>query len=286
MMQHFIRGLFSVVAIGCWEACLIADGHEAANQPRSPLQFVQFIPRQPQRPRLHSHTDKGIVSAVAEDSISVVSDNKVWVLRPQPGCVIEVIGRAEPSYLASGQIVRLYGEFDKKHKSAEPIKQLEIVSPTMANVTLGIFPETLPPQDEAAKTKKPATEKPNAENTQTADPNAHGKAPENIVTPTMIVGTLKLVKDGELLISAAGRAIRVHLAEAPEIRVSLSDFTLAKRSDAVKKFSCDYIEPGAGYLKLLQIELTDPLEGAKKPTRRPAAKPVAKQPKVASGKSK
>jgi hypothetical protein len=285
-------------AAACCMAVTIAIAGDDITQGRSsPVQLAQLpsIPsrnrqqqRKPEQPKPRSLTDKGIVSAVTADSISIVSDNKVWMLQAQPGCVIEVTGRAEPSYLKAGQLVRFYGEFDKKYKSLAPLKKLEIISVQIPGIAPGVFPDTLPPEPEKEKSKKGAEEKAKVEEKEEKEEPAGDEAkgtPES-GTPMMVVGSLKVVKDGDLLISAGSRTIRVELAEEPEISVSLPDFTLSKRGDAVTKFSCDYFQPGAGYLKLLQIELNDPLEGAKKPMRKPTAKPIAKQPTKTGGKAK
>jgi hypothetical protein len=293
-MPSLKQWVFGTALAGCWISAMTASaGDDIAPSGATPLQLAQVpsIPgrnkqqkQQPEQPKPRSLTDKGIVSAVTADSISIVCDNKVWMLHGQPGSVIEVIGRAEPSYLKAGQIVRFYGQFDKKYKLLAPLTKLEIVSANTPGLTPGVFPDTLPPQDDKENGKKGAEEKPKEDKDKLADDEA--KPAGESGTPMMVVGLLKIAKENDLLISAGTRTIRAELAEEPEISVSLSDFTIAKRGDAVTKFSCDYFQPGAGLLKLLQIELNNPLEGAKKPMRKTTTKPVAKQPAKTSGKTK
>src|SRR5690606_24362587 len=127
-------------------------------------------------------------------------DNKVWQLRAQPISVIEVTGRAEPSYLKAGQAVRFYGEFDKRYKPVAPLAKLEVVSANMPGLAAGVFPDMLPPQDEKEKDKKEQEAKP-ADDPNKPDDN-EAKATTEAGTPMMVVGTIKVVKDGNLLISA------------------------------------------------------------------------------------
>jgi hypothetical protein len=308
----------ATIAVGFCAARIAQSVEPTRGQPSNPFRLVQS-PGQADgnaKPKKRSYTDDGIVSAVTPESISVVAKKKLWMLQIKPGCVIEVTGEAELSYLKPGMLVRIYGDFDKRYKAVTPIAQLEIVSAQTANVTPGIFPDTLPPVDEPEKGKKAAAKKkappddPNAMKDPNAaqDPNAakdpddrakdpadpaidpddpNAKTSNDAGKPMMIVGQLKVLKDGEMIISASDRIVRAQLTETPEIRVSLTDFTLAKRGDALTKFHCEYVTTGAGVTDLLMIQLTNPLEGPKKPTKKAPTKTkaAAKQPANA-GKTK
>jgi hypothetical protein len=307
----------ATIAVGFCAASIAQSIEPTRNQPSNPFRLIQ-APGQPDgnaKPKKRSYTDDGIVSAVTPESISVVAKKKLWVLQIKPGCVVEVTGEAELSYLKPGMLIRIYGDFDKRYKAVTPIAQLEIVSEQTANVTPGVYPDTLPPVEEPKKGKKAAPEKkmppddpnapkdPKAAKDQNAakdpadpakdpadpaiDPDDPNAKASDVSKPMMIVGQLKVLKDGEMIISASDRTVRAQLTETPEIRVSLTDFTLAKRGDALTKFHCEYFQTGTGVTDLLMIELTNPLAGPKKPAKKTPAKSATKQPPAnAGGKAK
>ncbi len=268
--KQFLIGL---AIASCWETTAIHAQMPKIPSFKRPSSSSRSAQPKPEKPL--SLTGKGLISAVDAEKITIVADKKLWVLYPQPECVVEITGEAEADYLKAGMVVRVYGNFDKRFKPIAPVKHLEIITGRSSHLTLGVFPDILPPiKDNHQKEQKENEPEKNkiAKEPSGADPTPASEA----AVPMMMVGRINLIKDGELLVDTGSHTIRAPLAGDAEIRVSISDFSAARRGDIVKKFRCEYFEPGTGFAKLLTIELADPLTGAKKAAKKSPAKPAIK----------
>lgn len=165
-------------------------------------------------------TAKGVVKGVRPGVLAIVTEQgEQWLVkvpdRPQD---VSFVASANRSWLRPGMLVKFKNTFDVKGKPVALVRQLEVIS-LRADTQLGLIPDSqfgggvaaLFSSDEPVKKKS---------------------VPETM--SFTVAGTLRGVKDGNILVVAGGTPVQSQLDEKASISIDVSDYTLAREGDSVQ----------------------------------------------------
>jgi len=171
---------------------------------------------------------------------------------------VQCTGTAEPAFLRTGLYVRLSGDFDNHGNAQGDVSELEIVS-LSDTVRAGVMRD-----DPAAA----ANEKPK-------------KKVKNEGGKFIVVGQIRSIKNGQLLVAAPGATagLKITLATDAKINVDVSDPTFVQQGDEVA-VKGNIVQPAQNGQPAqvtageLTVKLSKPLTAlSKKATPRAAAGP-------------
>lgn len=183
---------------------------------------------------------KGQIRAIQGAVLQVANEEtrQQWLVKlPRELAGIRVTGKARPSYLQPGMMVRFSGQFDSKGKPQAPISKLEVFTLKLvdgdmpAPLQFGVFPEAvfrgeLAPKDAAVG---PAA---------AGQPAATPASSE--VASLIVSGQLRGLRKGELLVAAGTTLVRAPLAENAEISVDVPDYRWVRPGDEIEVAGWSY----------------------------------------------
>lgn len=220
-------------------------------------------PQRPKQPREQMPKEVKLL-AVGRGVVQVqTEDGKQWLvaLGRNPAQTVSVVGKADPSWLQPGMLVRFSARFDRKGEAISKIEDLSVIT-LREGMRFGLTPENLPTAnlagaaagglfsdtDQDAKPKKPSRPK--------------KIKPEDI--SYTVIGKIAKVKRNELSI-AAGRLLKIELAEEPRIDVDVADLSLTPMGVTVSLDAWYYPQmPGRAMAERLTVALEKTLQDEKK----------------------
>jgi hypothetical protein len=168
----------------------------------------------------------------------------------QRGYQVQVVGRADVSYLTPGMLVRFTAELNEKGVAEEPVKRLSIVEQSevvrpglQAQVAIGEEPKKQGPQT------------------------------------YVVVGQLRSARRGQITVATPDGAVKAKLDPEAEVEIDVSDYRLARKDDTLA-VELGYLfappqgeQPGQVLAQKVVIEMDpeQPLTGKTKKSR-PAKK--------------
>jgi hypothetical protein len=192
----------------------------------------------------------GTVVAAQAGMIQVASaTGETWYLRTDPQRTkIQVTGTAEPEFLQPGLFVRFTGVLTKRGQCQDPVGELTICTPSKDS-PVGVYPESGMGPAEEKSAKKPAR------------PAAGASS--------VVVGQIRSVKLGKLVVAAGGTSVKADLADGAKIAVDSADVSLARKGDKIEATGVAFRrpqagQPGAALVQSVKITLAEPLAGTKK----------------------
>ena len=184
---------------------------------------------------------KGKIRGIQADVVQVANEEQQqqWLVKlPRELVGIRVTGKARPSYLQPGMMVRFAGQFDTKGKPQAPISRLEVFTlklldgeATPAPLQFGVFPEAAFSGEtvaEGATVVKPLIGQPGA------------APPPSDVASFVVSGQLRGFRKGELLVAAGTTLVRAPLAENAEISVDVPDYRWVRPGDEIEVHGWSY----------------------------------------------
>lgn len=197
----------------------------------------------------------GTIALVSPMGVRITtSTNQVWLFRVNPKTEVQVTGTAEADFLRPGLFIEFTAEVDRKGTATGEVTELTIFAPTMQKFP-GLFPAGgfTPQPDPTAK----------------PDP----KAP----TSYKVMGQITAIKKEQITVNAGRGTVRFDLAADPKIGVEIADpkvaLSLMHQGDKIKVRGTS-TQDGFGEAQQMEVELAQPLSGAKKkPDRKPDEKP-------------
>jgi hypothetical protein len=254
----------------------------ALAQPRNPMQQMRPTQVKP----------VGTLVAVSGNQIQMSTNtNQTIYVTFTPETKVSVTGKAEQDYLKSSVAVEFVAEVDKTHTVTEKISQLTVVSQPTPDRPAGLLsPDAATPTKKSEKGGKAAKADADKADPFAADPTAGKPAKGRSSTPQFpatytVRGTIKMCKDGKITVAAGrGPTIKAELASDVSINVSMNDLRAVQRDDkvTVEGFATP-ARPNMVMAKSIDIELANPLTGAKKHSTRPAKTPAAPASKAKKG---
>jgi hypothetical protein len=164
---------------------------------------------------------KGQIKGARGDLVYVVNEEGAqWVVKmPAEPRQIRLVGAAVPAWLQPGMLVRFSGQFDQNGKPQAPIKRIEVF--------------TYRPPREGQTPEKPGVFLESAVSGigLFQDPNA---AAASKIQSFIIIGQLRGLKKGEMMVAAGAVPVRVELAEDAEIAVDIADYRWARIDDEIE----------------------------------------------------
>jgi len=253
----------------------------------------------------------GTIAGVKPGMIAVTTAaGETWALSIPPKIEVRVTGTAEPDVLSPGMYVRFIAAVDKQRGLVQgKVEKLVIFSPSEGTGRMpGVFysgqegdeaavqPNAgMPPNPPEARNpgvrpsprrqREPATP-PKAGPTQGVpgrEADTKDKAAAQVETFD-VRGRITAVKGRWLTVYARNTlikpALKIELADKPEIKLDVDTYTLAKAGD---KISARGVQMGAQAVQAIQvaIELVEPLGAAGKR----AGRPIGKRPSRPSSKA-
>jgi hypothetical protein len=210
-------------------------------------QLYGGAPQQPQVQKQEWH-GKGELEAAGVGGFKAVLDGQPWLVKIEQKAKVSVKGTATADALAPGQFVKFKGEFDKKGKASETIKELEIFTPNE---------------------KEPLGATPSGNAFETPVPGKKGvpSAP----APYEIAGRITGIKKGAITVACPGMTVHADVAPDAAITVDIADPTVASPGDKIEVKGW-YVkgQEGRGYASEVQVQLSNQLTGAKKKVTRAA----------------
>ncbi|MCH8923577.1 MAG: hypothetical protein IIA67_10575 [Planctomycetes bacterium] len=228
--------------------------------------------KKPERQRFMS---TGTVEALLPNSVIRFSlpNKEIWHVKLAPpkrerdkrtrryvfkgGTEVQVTGTAKADFLRRGMYIRFSAGFDAKGKSSDTIDLLTIFTPDESR-KLGIFREGFAAGDDEVGKKAGATKQ------------------------FLVSGQLASFKNGIMSVVVGGTKVQIAVAEDAQINVDVNDASLAQKGDKIE-VEGHYFQKGAVLGKIVKIELSKPLVGtAKKSKKKPkkSKRPAAKKPKT------
>lgn len=183
---------------------------------------------------------KGKIRAIQGEVIQVANDEtrQQWLVKmPRDPAGVRVTGKARPTYLQPGMMVRFSGQFDSKGKPQAPIDRLEVFTPKLVDGALlpdplqfGVFPEAVFGElvQDAPPAGQPAAGQPAA------------AQPKSEIASFVVSGQLRGFRKGELLVAAGTTLVRTPLAENAEISVEVPDYRWIRPGDEVEVHGWSY----------------------------------------------
>lgn len=246
-------GLISgfVLAVAVWCSAVWSSGEARAQYNNAQLN------RKAQLLQLPVVDLKGTVEQVGADGMTIKCEGQSFLLAVDPSHTKMVCsGTAERSYLKPGVMVRFEGEFDRRMQlKGGPLEEVCVVTPS----------ETSQPGIHTDSEGGSGGEGDEYERR----PKQRG-ASENCV----VIGVIKLIKDGQLQVVADGKPVKVPLADDAEIKVEVDDYSLAAAGDEIVVRGRTVQPPqgqqaGQVFGEDVAITLSQPLEST---TKAPARK--------------
>ncbi|MEE8451748.1 MAG: hypothetical protein V3R99_07525 [Thermoguttaceae bacterium] len=251
-----LRALFlSLVAAGL---LLDATGADAQNFRR---------PTGRQKPKTERFAADGSVVAIAPGRVQIHTvSNQNWMVWIAPEAVIHVLGTAEPDFVRTGICVRFTADIDKKGKTKEPVEQLSLFTPTQHD-PIGIWPEGMAPSGEEPKDRGQAMG-----GMGMADGIQGGTVANNRDQPVptfaryTVAGQITRARSGKFTVNCGRGLVEFQLAQQPEIRVDMADYSVVKPNDrvTVTKGKMFPGQIGIAQARELTFELSEPLTLRKK----------------------
>jgi hypothetical protein len=161
------------------------------------------------------------VTTAAGDQYLVKLDPNI---KPTNPTQITFSGKADPSFLRPGLLVRFTAKFDKRGRAVEPIELLDIVT-QRDGMQLGFTPDGGISTASSGLFQEAKPEKP-AKQTKKAPP------PDNI--SAVVIGPLTEAKNGKLTINVGGKQLKAELAENAKIHFDFGDLSLIKPGDKIE----------------------------------------------------
>ena len=183
----------------------------------------------------------------------IVGTEEVWVVKIQAKPdAMSMSGKAEPSWLQRGMLVRFSARLNKRGQAQEPVAKLTVFTPR-EGYQLGAFLEQ---EFDAGQFDLDDEPKP--------------KAGPADVANYLVAGQLTSIKNGAMTVSVGGGVVRAELAEDVEIDVDIADYRLARPGDKAK-FEGYFYQKGQALATRVEVTATKPLKGPepKKPVRPP-----------------
>jgi hypothetical protein len=235
-----------------------------------------FAPRgKDNKPKRERFTGTGTVEALLPNAVIkfTMASKEIWHVKLEApkrqrdpktrryvfkgGTDIQVTGTAEPSFLRTGMYVRFSAGFDARGKSSDVISLLTIFSPNESR-KVGIFREGF----------------------------AEGGKEAGAKTQFLVAGQLANFKNGKMSVVVGGKKIQIAVAEDVKINVDVSDPSLAKQGDKIEIKKGYYFQKGAVFGEIVEIELSEPLVGKTKKSRRSSSKKKPQKKSSEKPKSK
>ncbi len=164
---------------------------------------------------------KGQIKGARGDLLHVVNEEGAqWVVKmPAEARQIRLVGAAVLGWLQPGMLVRFSGQFDQNGKPQAPIKRVEVFTyrpprEGQPPEQPGVFPETAVSGIGLFQ-----------------DPNA---AAASKVQSFIVIGQLRGLAKGEMMVAAGSVPVRVQLAEDAEIAVDIADYRWARVDDEIE----------------------------------------------------
>lgn len=214
--------------------------------------------------------------------IAVVDDNnQQWRVAVPVGAKISVTGTATADFLRSGLFVEFQAELNDRGEIQGKIGELTIVTPSKER-PIGLFPAGTAAgggQDGFGAGMGKGEKAPGART---------GKKRGVAAGAYRIVGRLTVGRGGKLSVQTGRGTARFELTEEPKINVDLADYTVAAKGDKVSiKGVMMQNRPGLARANKVEIELAEPLTGAKKKRPpKPGPKPPPRHPERDEGPPK
>ncbi len=246
------RMAVSITILAATASSAAAQGYGVVQQPQQKKQDI---------------SGKGEFDAnVQGDVLKAQIDGRTWFIKLDPKASVKVTGSAAPEALAPGMFVSFKGDFDKRGKAAEEVKDLEIFSPDAKNPI-----EAVPAGgafgggafDEQPKKTAP-------------------KTPATTPTSLSIVGRITVVKKNNITVACGNMTVRADVASDATIAVNAGTMMLASPQDKVSVKGWYYPssgptqnKPGMMIANEVEVQMAKPLTGPKKKAVRTVAKPAA-----------
>ncbi|MEO8497343.1 MAG: hypothetical protein ABI614_19910 [Planctomycetota bacterium] len=165
-------------------------------------------------------TASGVVKGVRPGVLAIVTEQgeQMLVKTPERPQSISFLASAERSWLRPGMLVKFKNSFDAKGKPVALVRQLEVIS-LRPDTQVGVIPD--------AKLAGGGPELFSSD-----EPAKKQSAPETM--SFTVVGTLRGMKDGNILVAAGDTAVQSQLDEKATISVDVSDYSLAREGDTVR----------------------------------------------------
>jgi hypothetical protein len=188
------------------------------------LAFAQY--GRPARPEVKpvAVSASGKIKAVGPGVLQVVSaEGDQWQVAIAPKAEVIVTGKADPSFLSRGMLVKFGGKFNKKAESVDPLTSITVFTPRAA-VENRREREIDPAQAEAAKRlfklDEPMDPKQSAKPAETYDVSSAGA----------IVGA----RGGKFTVRAPEATFKIELADDAVVALDISDYRLARPGDTIE----------------------------------------------------
>ena len=216
-----------------------------------PTQGAQ--PQQIQKQELHG---KGEFDAAGSGGFKAQLDGTTWLLKYDPKAQVHVTGTATTEALVPGLFVRFSGEFDRRGKASEEIKQLEVFTPSQKN---------------------PLGAKAAGATAAFSEPTPAKKGPSTTPIAYEIAGRITSIKKGAMIVACPGLTVHAEVASDATITVDIADLAAASPGDKIEVRGW-YIkgQEGRGYATDVEVALSNPLTGPKKKGAR-TVKPADKE---------
>ncbi len=221
----------------------------------------------------------GTIEGVMRGMIAVVDDNnQPWRVAVPVGAKISVTGTVTFDFLRSGLFVEFQAELNDRGEIQAKIDELTIVTISRER-PIGLFPAGAAAggDQDGFGAGREGDEKKRGGRT--------GKKRGLAAGAYRIVGRLIVGRGGKLSIQTDRGTARFELTEEPKINVYLADYTVAAKGDKVSiRGVMLQNRPGLARAKKVEIELAEPLAGAKKKRLpRPGPKHPPRHPKRNEG---
>lgn len=189
-----------------------------------------------------------------------------WLIKmPQETSGIHLLGTARPTFLQPGMMVRFSGLFDSKGNSRAPIEKLEIFTPLPVKEGMlaetqqfGVFPEA-------------------GFGVQFLQESPPANQPKSDVASYVVVGQLRGLRKGEILVAAGPALVRTTLSEKAEILLDIADYRWVRAGDEIEANGWSYPHLKTHVVATrVTIRTKEPLGPVveEKPVKKPLGKPA------------
>jgi ribosomal protein S16 len=216
-------------------------------------------------------TVKGTIKAISGSVVQVGNDTtEQWFVKmPGEAQQIDLVGKAQASWLKPGLMVRFIASFDAKGKAQEPVHKLDIITlrrPKQGELPElpGLYPTTAFGAGAAAA----------AAGAGFGEKPAPGAAKEQ-GGPLKVIGQLTAIKNQGFAVSTGQMLVRGELKDDAEIKVDIADYRWMQVGDAIEAHGWYYPQlPGQVQANRVTITAAQPLGSA--PAEKTLSKPEAK----------
>ena len=245
------------------------------------LQAQYYPNRRAQQPGWQPAEFQGTIQTFAKGGLVVAcNNNQMWKVAILPATQIHVTGATTADALRSNLIVEFTADIDARGAIQGKIDKLTITSLTK-DKTVGLTPAAAEGADDdqggfGANLGGPATDA----GTKPAKPPAHAAKKTNSRKTAagryQVVGRLIVGRGSALSVQPGHGALAFQLAEQPEIKIDMADFSLVRPGNQVSVQALVMpSRPGVAQAVTVKVKLPEPPGGEKKS---PADRPEAKKP--------